>query len=245
MPLELLFFLTALLYSCVGFGGGSTYIALLALFGFPYHQLAVVSLICNITVVSVSSMNYLRRGYTIGKNLWPLFFISAPLSFLGGLIRLKEKEYLFILGSLLIVSSLRLFQSLNKKDLKIKHISQTKACVMGGVIGLLSGMVGIGGGIFLAPILLTFSLSSPKLCASVCAFFILINSMAGLIGQFLKNSYGWDLVMNNAGLIGACLAGSMTGSALGASKYLSSKVIHALIALLIFYVGTRIFFTNL
>jgi len=154
--LSILFFITAILYSSVGFGGGSTYLALLLIWDVPYYIFPVLALICNIIVVSGNSINYIRAGNLDLKILIPYLIGSIPFAFIGGSISLDKEVFEIILflvlsiaGFLLLINS----NSYKETELKIRQIPKYISIIIGSILGLLSGIVGIGGGIFLSPIL--------------------------------------------------------------------------------------------
>ena len=187
--LSFLFFLTAILYSSVGFGGGSTYLALLLIWGIPYQIFPVIALCCNIIVVSGNCFNYIRSGNINIKLLSPYLISSIPLAFIGGSLNIEKSFFeilLFIVlafaGSLLLFK----FKSFDETKEVYKKIPKIVSFFIGGTIGFVSGVVGIGGGIFLSPILLLLKAGKTKHIATVASLFILINSLAGLGGQFTK-----------------------------------------------------------
>ncbi|MDA9604164.1 sulfite exporter TauE/SafE family protein [Candidatus Pelagibacter sp.] len=188
--LSFLFFLTAILYSSVGFGGGSTYLALLLIWGIPYHIFPVIALCCNIIVVSGNCFNYLRTGNINIRLLRPYLISSIPLAYIGGSLSINKQFFeilLFIILSLagfLLILKIKSFDNSNEDYKKIPRII---SILVGGLIGFISGVVGIGGGIFLSPILLLLKAGKVKDIATTASLFILINSIAGLGGQFTKN----------------------------------------------------------
>ena len=188
--LSFLFFLTAILYSSVGFGGGSTYLALLLIWGIPYHIFPVIALCCNIIVVSGNCFNYLRTGNLNIKLLRSYLISSIPLAYIGGSLSINKQFFeilLFIILSLagfLLILKVKSFDNSNEVYKKIPRII---SILVGGLIGFISGVIGIGGGIFLSPISLLLRAGKVKDIATTASLFILINSIAGLGGQFTKN----------------------------------------------------------
>jgi len=189
--LSFLFLLTATLYSSVGFGGGSTYLALLLIWDVPYLIFPVIALFCNIIVVSGNCFNYIKAGNINFKILTPFLISSVPLAFIGGSLSIDKEVFeilLFIVlalaGSLLLIK----FQSFDQKIEVYKKIPIILSLLIGASIGLVSGVIGIGGGIFLSPILLLIRADKPKNIATAASLFILINSLSGLAGQFTKAS---------------------------------------------------------
>ena len=189
--LSFLFLLTATLYSSVGFGGGSTYLALLLIWDVPYLIFPVIALFCNIIVVSGNCINYIKAGNINLKILTPYLISSVPLAFIGGSISIDKNFFeilLFIILALAGIMLLFKFKSFDKKIEAYNKIPKIVAILIGGTIGFISGVVGIGGGIFLSPILLLVRGDSTKNIATAASLFILINSISGLTGQFTKTS---------------------------------------------------------
>ncbi|MDB9831591.1 sulfite exporter TauE/SafE family protein [Candidatus Pelagibacter sp.] len=189
--LSFLFFLTATLYSSVGFGGGSTYLALLLIWDVPYIIFPVIALFCNIIVVSGNCFNYIKNGNINFRILTPYLFSSVPLSFIGGSLSIEKSFFeilLFIVltlaGTLLLIK----FRSFDEKIEVYKKIPKIISILVGGSIGFISGVVGIGGGIFLSPILLLFRVDKARNITTAASLFILINSISGLTGQLTKSS---------------------------------------------------------
>ena len=188
--LSILFFVTAILYSSVGFGGGSTYLALLLIWNIPYHIFPVIALICNIFVVSGNSFNYIKAGNLNLKLLMPYLIGSIPLAFIGGSLPIEKyifEIFLFtvltIAGSLLLIN----FKSYDDNESTYRNIPIFISILIGGLLGFVSGVVGIGGGIFLSPLLFLIKAAKPKHIVAAASLFILINSISGVIGQLTKN----------------------------------------------------------
>jgi uncharacterized membrane protein YfcA len=189
--LSFLFFLTAILYSSVGFGGGSTYLALLLIWDVPYLIFPVIALFCNIIVVSGNCFNYIKAGNINFRILTPYLISSIPFAFIGGSLSIDKSFFeilLFIVltlaGTLLLIK----FKSFDEKIEVYNEIPKIMSVLIGGSIGFISGMVGIGGGIFLSPILLLIRVDKSKNITTAASLFILINSISGLAGQFTKSS---------------------------------------------------------
>ena len=188
--LSILFFVTAILYASVGFGGGSTYLALLLIWDVPYYIFPVIALICNIFVVSGNSFNYIKAGNLNLKLLIPYLIGSIPLAFIGGSLEIDKnlfEIFLFIVlgiaGTLLLIN----FKSYDDNKSSYKDIPILISILIGGILGFVSGVVGIGGGIFLSPILFLIKAARPKHIVTAASLFILINSISGVIGQLTKN----------------------------------------------------------
>ena len=188
--LSFLFFLTAILYSSVGFGGGSTYLALLLIWGIPYQIFPVIALCCNIIVVSGNCFNYIRAGNVNLKLLTPYLISSIPLAFIGGSISIDKNIFeillfivLFSAGSLLLIK----FQSYDDSKMDYKKIPKIISFFTRTLIRTTCGVVSIRGGNFLSPILFLIKAGKAKDIATTASLFILINSLAGVAGQFTKN----------------------------------------------------------
>lgn len=239
--LSVAFALTALLYASVGFGGGSTYSALLALAGVDYRLLPVVSLLCNIVVVFGSSVRFARAGVTPWGRALMLTAIAAPAAFLGGLTPIKEATFVALLGASLVITGLTLIvpATATREGKPARFASWIP--LVAAPIGYLAGLVGIGGGIFLAPILHLVRWNSARAIAATAALFILVNSMFGLAGQLLKNGPGLVGAALTLGLplIVAVVIGGQIGSLL-AVRFLPEKAIRWLTAALTIWVGARL-----
>lgn len=186
--LVLSFFIIALLYATVGFGGGSSYIAILAASGVSYLMIPKISLMCNLLVVTGGCYHFIKNGHFNKKLILPFVLSSVPMAFIGGSYPLSEKTFYILLTGILILCGVRILFIPDRKNEDIKQPSFAVSAVVGAVLGLLSGMVGIGGGIFLSPILINMKWARSKDAAAVASMFILLNSLAGLAGQFMKNT---------------------------------------------------------
>lgn len=249
LGLALLFAITAALYASVGFGGGSTYIALLALASLDYRALPVIALLCNIIVVTGGTIRFQSRGLIDWSRIWPILLLSVPAAWLGGRMVLERDSFMLLLGLSLAAAGILLitepFIRRAGGETQKGQLTGHKlfAPAIGTGIGFLSGMVGIGGGIFLAPILLLTRWSDSRRIAATASVFILVNSAAGLAGQIMKSgwSLGADALIAYWPLFFAVLLGGQIGSLL-ASKALPEIWIRRLTALLILYVALRILF---
>ena len=188
--LSILFFVTAILYASVGFGGGSTYLDLLLIWNIPYHIFPIIALICNIFVVSGNSFNYIKAGNLNLKLLIPYLIGSIPLAFIGGSLPIEKNVFeiflfivLAIAGALLLIN----FKSYDDNETTYRNIPIFISILIGGILGFVSGVVGIGGGIFLSPILFLIKAAKPKHIVTAASLFILINSISGVFGQLTKN----------------------------------------------------------
>jgi uncharacterized membrane protein YfcA len=239
--LALAFLVTALLYASVGFGGGSTYSALLALSGLDYRLLPLISLACNIVVVTGSSIRFARAGLTPWRKAAAIVMLGAPLSFLGGLTPIKEEAFLMLLGASLVLTSLSMLIPVRENA----DGTPTKAArwmpLAAAPLGYFAGLVGIGGGIFLAPLLHLARWHEARGIAATASLFILVNSLFGLAGQMVKNGPGLFGPALSAALplLIAVVIGGQIGSLL-ASRLLPPQWIRWLTALLVLVVGVRL-----
>jgi len=241
--LTLLFFIIAIVYSAVGFGGGSSYIAALALFDYPYESIPVIALICNVIVVSGGIYHFRKKGHFKWSLFWPFALSSVPMAFIGGRIPVSKEFFLVLLGVCLFVIAVRLlFVNRTIKDYSEYRLPKTSlAIILGAVLGLLAGMVGVGGGIFLAPVLLYLRWGLPKQIAATAALFILLNSLSGLAGQFAKGTSMIGL-LDYWPLFLSVFIGGQIGSRLGSGAILSQRIIKDLTALLVLFVSLRILY---
>tara|TARA_B110000914_G_C15474768_1_gene452504 strand:- start:395 stop:1141 length:747 start_codon:yes stop_codon:yes gene_type:complete len=241
--LAILFLVTAILYSSVGFGGGTTYIALLLIWGVPYFIFPVIALLCNIIVVSGNCFNYIRAGNLNLRLLLPYLIGSIPLSYVGGSLPLDKKIFEILLFLVLIVAGTFLllnFKSYDEKKKIYKKISLPISILIGGILGFISGVVGIGGGVFLSPILFLLNAGRAKHIITAASVFILVNSIFGIIGQLTKN-YVLIEIQNYWHLLIAVLIGGQIGNFLNL-KILPIKLLALITALLVIFISTRIGF---
>ena len=235
------FFVTASLYAIAGFGGGSTYTALLVLAKTDYRAVPILSLACNILVVSVGTWRFAKAGHLDWKRAWPLFVTSVPAAWLGGSLHIPKQYFIGLLAASLLVAGLTLlWQPMWKREITPEPGPRWIEPVAGGTLGLLAGVVGIGGGIFLAPLLYLLRWDAPKRIAATCAAFILVNSIAGLGGQASKGLGAAGAVIgDHALLFPAVVVGGIIGAGLGARKFAPDWV-RIVTAVLILYVAGRL-----
>jgi uncharacterized membrane protein YfcA len=238
--LFLLFFAIAILYSSVGFGGGSSYLAILALTGIAFTQIRSISLLCNITVVSLNVFHLKKQRLYDWKKVIPIISFSIPLAFIGGFIEVNKNIFFISLGFTLLLASLVMWfnKKIVSKRVNASHINLTKSSSYAGIIGFISGMVGIGGGIFLAPLLHLRQWDTPKRIAATASLFILLNSISGILGYSLNSgvSVDWNLTIM---LIIVVLVGSFLGNKIS-KQFLTPIQIKKGTALLIAFVSIRI-----
>ena len=243
--LALSFLVTAILYAAVGFGGGSTYNALLVLHGADYRILPAIALACNIIVVSGGVWHFGRAGHISLRRLAPFLVASVPAAWIGGRIAVSETLFIGLLGGALLISGLRLaFQRAPATD-QIAAVTPPLplSLAIGGGLGLISGLVGIGGGIFLAPVLYFIKWGSAKTIAAACSLFILANSVSGLSGHLMKlqDLAILPLAIAYWPLLPAVFIGGQIGSWLG-TRGLEPALIKRLTAVLILYVAARLLY---
>jgi uncharacterized protein len=234
-----LFFLIALIYALAGFGGGSSYLAVLALWGVPMEVMRPTALLCNIVVVTSGTYIFWRNGYLQFRNIWPLMAVSVPCAFIGGAIKLDKQTFLLVLGiSLIAAAFLMLTPTHTEQQGKSKSYPIALFFALGGSIGLLSGLTGIGGGIFLSPILHLLRQDTAKRIAATASLFILTNSVAGLGGQLWQNgvTVNWLFALP---LLLAVFVGGQLGSRLSVYRLPSDYVRYAT-ALLVLYAGIKL-----
>jgi len=240
MLLAILFLVTAALYASVGFGGGSTYLALLLLWEVPYLIFPIIALSCNIIVVSGNCFNYIRAGNLNLKLLTPYLIGSIPLAFIGGALPIEKKIFELLLFLVLTLAGILLllnFRSYDDKEYTYKKIPFSISILIGGTLGFISGVVGIGGGIFLSPILFLIRAGKPKHIVTSASLFILINSIFGIIGQLTKNdvlievSYYWYL-------LAVVLIGGQIGNFLNI-KIFPTRILALITACLVIFVAIR------
>ena len=238
--LAVLFLVSATLYSSVGFGGGSTYLALLLIWGIPYFIFPIVALSCNIIVVSGNCFNYIRAGNLNLKLLLPYLYGSIPLAYIGGSLPIEKKLFEILLFLVLTIAGTLLlfnFKSYDDKEENYTKVSSIISVLIGGILGFVSGVVGIGGGIFLSPILFLLRAGRPKHIVTTASLFILLNSISGIIGQLTKNTILSE-IQNYWYLLVAVLIGGQIGNYLNL-KIFSTRVLALVTAFLVLFVAFR------
>ena len=215
----------AVLYSCVGHGGASGYIAILALFSIAPATFKPTALVLNILVSSVAAYYFVRAGHFSWRLFWPFAATSIPFSFIGGYLCLPTHVYQPLVGIVLLASAYRLFPWKEREAVKAPRPSTPAALFAGAVLGFLSGLVGVGGGIFLSPLLLLLKWARIKEVSAVAAMFILVNSVAGLLGHVGS----LQAVPRYVPLLAvAALCGGITGSFLGSRRIPAGGIVKAL-----------------
>jgi uncharacterized membrane protein YfcA len=241
--LSILFFVTAILYASVGFGGGSTYLALLLLWGVPYFIFPLVALTCNIIVVSGNCFNYIRAGNLNLKLLIPYLIGSIPLAFIGGSLPIEKEFFEILLFVVLTIAGVLLLFKFNSYDDKIeifRKIPILVSILIGGILGFVSGVAGVGGGIFLSPILFLLKAGKPKHIVTTASLFILINSLSGIFGQLTKSTV-LNEIQNYWFLFLAVLIGGQIGNFLNL-KIFPTRILALVTAALVLFVAIRMAF---
>jgi uncharacterized membrane protein YfcA len=237
----ILFFLVALAYSAAGFGGGSSYLAILALWGIDFQLMKSTALLCNIAVVTGGVYHFYKSGNLPLKKALQLSLVSVPLAFVGGYLPLKQETFFLILGIALTLAALamcyRFFFEKEEIVAPKEKESGWAYGIIGGAIGLLSGMTGIGGGIYLSPVLKLGRYDTAKRIAGLSSFFILVNSISGLAGQAVKHPIAFDWRFSLP-LILSVIVGGQLGARLSA-RVLKPRWVAGATAALILYAGVR------
>ena len=226
------------LYSSVGHGGASGYLALMSLFSFPYLVMKPTALLLNLFVAGISFFYYFRGGFFKKKLFLYFALASIPMSFLGGTVDLDATLYKQILAILLIFAVLKMLNVFGKESTKIKDIKLWQGLLVGGAIGYFSGLIGIGGGIILSPIILLLHWGNMKEAAAVSALFIWVNSAAGLIGQL---SNGVTLSTHSFGLVAIAIVGGIFGAYFG-SKIVNNKTLRYVLAFVLVLASVKLFY---
>ena len=232
----LLLAVIAFLYSSVGHGGASGYLALMALFSFPIYVIKPSALLLNLFVSGISFFFYYKKLFFKPKLFYPFAITSVPTAFIGGMIPLENNIYKIILGLVLILAALRLLGFFNKTEKELTKINIPLAMGIGFGIGLLSGMLGIGGGVILSPILLILGWATLKETAAISSLFIFVNSVAGLSGYFLT---GKTVPMESFYLVPIAVFGGMLGAYYG-SGYFTNKVLKYVLATVILMASIKL-----
>lgn len=230
------FFLIALIYASVGFGGGSSYLALLAVMGVHFETIRPTALLCNIIVVTGGVYIFYKQGMLDLKKFWPFIVASIPLAFLGAYWKISESSFFVILGFSLIIAAILLWLQPAQLQ-RPKSNNLVLNTILGSSVGFVSGLVGIGGGIFLSPVLHIIKWDDAKKISALASLFILVNSISGLAGQIARaGSFDWTFMLP---LLIAVLIGGQIGSRLGA-KRLNPIYIKRITGILILVAGVNI-----
>ncbi len=239
LTLVLSFFAIALAYAIVGFGGGSSYIAVLSAADVSYTLIPKISLFCNLLVVTGGTYHYFKNGHLKWRLVLPFVLSSVPMAFWGGTFPVKEKTFFILLTVSLILCGMRLLFLPDRAVEEIKEPSVSVSLIVGGVLGLLSGLIGIGGGIFLSPILINMGWARAKNAAAVASVFIFVNSIAGLLGQFAKNS-SLDFMQDYFLLFVAVFVGGQIGSRIGTHPAVSFSFVQKCTGVLTLFICIKL-----
>jgi uncharacterized membrane protein YfcA len=240
-----LFLAVAILYAAVGFGGGSSYLAILALTSIIFTQIRATALLCNIVVVSGNVFLFYQHKKIDFKKVAPLVLLSVPFAYLGGFLEISQHFFFILLGVTLLFAAITMW--ISKRIISLDKTKTSENSVRnityGGIIGFISGMVGIGGGIFLAPLLHLTNWDTPKKIAATASLFILVNSIAGLLGQYSNPDFLIDWNLTSILMISVFIGGQI-GVRMGTKLFTPIQLKKAT-ALLIAVVGIRILYTYL
>ena len=221
--LSILFFFVAFIYSSVGLGGGSSYTALMAIFGINYLIIPTASLSLNLIVTSIGMLNFWRNGHGRLGLIAPFLLTSIPMAYLAGSLNLPKEIFQLILLFTLILVVVRIYVL---RELQLSfYLSGTKKWIfmvgLGAILGFVAGSVGIGGGIYLVPLIVMFDLGSEKEAAAAGTIFIWVNSLAGVFARVQAGTFDIDFILP---LIGAVIAGGLAGSYLGSFKFQAETI---------------------
>lgn len=236
--LSLFIFLVAGLYASVGHGGASGYLALMTLLSMPIATIKPVALMLNIAVSLIAFIQFYRSGFFNKKLFIPLAIASVPAAYAGGLLSIDPHLYKQLLGGLLFISAIRLAMPLKKEVLVVQHFNIVLVVMIGASIGFLSGMIGIGGGIILSPLLILVRYSDVKTTSGISALFIFVNSIAGLLGQM---NQGIEFSPSMSVMIAVAIAGGLIGSYIGA-RQLNISMLKKVLAVVLFIASLKLIF---
>jgi uncharacterized protein len=239
-PELLLFFaIVAFIYSSVGFGGGSSYLAILVFYSLPFKETRLIALVCNIIVVSGGTLVFIKHKQVNWRKIVPVVMAGVIMAFLGARMKLSQETFFILLGFSLITASILLWiKTKTNAVMKKSKTSYLRDAALGGSIGFLSGMVGIGGGIFLSPILNLLNWDTPKKIAATASVFILVNSVGGIAGQL--SQFAPNINYTRVIVLGlAVFIGGQFGSRIGVIKF-NQLVVKRMTAILVFFAGIEV-----
>jgi uncharacterized membrane protein YfcA len=233
--------IVAALYSSVGHGGASGYLAVLSLFSIGPAEMSTTALILNVIVSAIGFISFLRAKHFTFSLAWPFLLLSVPAAFVGGMIHTSDRTYLVLLALVLLVAAYRMYKKTNggNEVVEAKAPPLSVALPVGGGIGFLSGIVGVGGGIFLSPLMIAARWADPKHTAAVSAFFILINSLAGIGGRLVSSNFFHGSMVY---LIVAAVIGGLGGSYLGANKF-TALVLRRILSVVLIIAAAKLIIT--
>jgi uncharacterized protein len=235
-----LLFAVAFLYASVGHGGASGYLALGAIFELAKEVMRPTALLLNLFVSLTAFIQFYRGKHFILKIFLPLAFASVPLAFIGGRMNIEPTTYKVTLGILLLIPIIRFLFFPNIKVDDIKKSNTFLSIIIGAVIGFISGMIGIGGGIILSPVLLLLKWTDQKQTAAISALFIFVNSLSGLLGQWTK---GIHFTTNMISYVCVAFVGGILGAYFGAMKF-NQNVLKILLAMVLVLAAYKLIFTG-
>jgi uncharacterized membrane protein YfcA len=233
-------FVVAFLYASVGHGGASGYLALMAIYGIAPEEMKPTALMLNLFVSMTAFIQFFRGKYFNLKLFLPLALASVPMAFIGGMITIDARLYKTILGVLLLIAVARFFFTRNTKPEEMQPYHIPVAIAIGAVIGLLSGMIGIGGGIILSPVLLLLKWTDQKQTAAISALFIFVNSLSGLFGQFTQ---GIVFTSQMLVMVIIAFAGGLLGAYFGALKF-RQHILKNVLAMVLLLAAYKLLFTK-
>jgi uncharacterized membrane protein YfcA len=234
----IILFVVAFLYASVGHGGASGYLALMAIYGLAPEVMKPTALLLNLFVSGSAFLQFYRGKHFVKQIFIPLALASVPLSFVGGMLVIEDHVYKRILGALLLIPVVRLFFFSNTEKSALTPSNLYLSLLVGGSIGLLSGMIGIGGGIILSPVLLLLKWTDQKQTAAISALFIFVNSLAGLAGQLTK---GIEFNNNMLWYVVIAFSGGLLGAYYGASKF-NQNVLKNVLGVVLFMAAFKLWF---
>lgn len=221
--------LSAAAYASVGHGGASAYLAILSLYGATPNQMSTSALVLNVLVAGVALLTYAGAGHLSARLTWPFMVTSVPAAYLGGFLHVSARAYGLLLGVALLFAAFRLWWTPGSQPQR--RLSWGTALLVGAVIGVLSGVVGVGGGIFLSPLMILAGWAGTKQTAATSAAFIVVNSVAGLAGRAARGAL---VVGGLAPLVAVAFLGGLVGARAGAHRMLPLHLRRVLAALLLF-----------
>ncbi|MEP7322396.1 MAG: sulfite exporter TauE/SafE family protein [Saprospiraceae bacterium] len=236
--LYILLYIVAFLYASVGHGGASGYLALMAIAGTAPSEMKPTALILNLFVSLVAFIQFYKGGHFRLKLVWPFLLASVPFAFLGGRMKIGDEVYKQLLGILLLIPAIRFLFMTTKTTEELKDQNIPLSLVIGGVIGFLSGLIGIGGGVLLSPVLIILHWADQKQTAAACSIFIFINSVSGLAGQMSK---GIDISTSMMTMTIIAFCGGLTGAYFGARRF-DQKVLRYILATVLIVASVKLLF---
>ncbi len=242
--LSVLFFIVAFLYSSVGHGGASGYLAVFSLLAFAPKEMATTALLLNVIVATISFVTYFRTGFFSWRLTYPFLIGSVPLALLGGTLHISSYVYTLLLAIALLAAAARLIVKVESRvatDQAHTIPPLWMAILIGSAIGFISGVVGVGGGIFLSPLILFMGWSEPKRTSTISALFIVFNSVAGLIGRHVEDTLVWE---NYLPFMITAILGGFAGSWWGA-KIISSSLLRKLLGVVLIIASIKLIITVL